>query len=374
MLAAATLAVVSCGDDDSTKPDDDNGTWEPGPALSPEEALENLQASYRGKNIEAYRAVLNANFIFKPSPFDDDLDFEQLNRLEDIASTETMFESVRRIDIDLTYSESRQSGFTEEYPPEQGYREIQVSNVFLAVYTRRTENGEPVTILVDGDEQTFVFSPDSSVTPVTWTIVYQRDDHVEALDRPLTEESSWGQIKAFFVQEHPATSQALSPEAALDSLQSSYRRMDIDAYDAVIDDDLVFIPSEYDVLGFLQLNQFEDHLSTENMFDHANLIDIELSHVGSRPSTYTVQYPPEEGYREIRVSNVFLLVYARWMDSGEPVAFLIDGDEQTFVFRPDSTVTPVTWTIIYQRDDHIGFAGRTKVFDMSWGNLKDLYR
>jgi hypothetical protein len=142
-----------------------------------------------------------------------------------------------------------------------------------------------------------------------------------------------------------------SPENVLFNLALAHERRLIDAYRDQMDPDYVFVPSPNDPdVTFTELAYNEDQESTENMFDVVDQIDLTLTHPAPIPSDFE-GYPGEEGYRLIQVTSVNMRVVTREIIDGEPLILLVGGDPAKFIFKPDSTQTPVTWRIVYQQDD-----------------------
>ncbi len=367
VAAVVALAAVSC-DDDFTKPSD--GQHELAGPTSPEAALDSLQARYGRMDIGAYAALLDPDFVFIPTA-GEDLAFVHLDREADSLSTQAMFAEADGITLELTFGESEESDLSL-YPASEGYRMITASNVLLRVSTTLEGTGEPIIWLVNGDEAFFVLRPDSSSTPVIWTIVLQKDLHVARLGTSNVHDMSWSEIKGMYMTGGPPAG-AASPEAALDSVVAGYGRMDIETYAEVIDLDFAFEPSEYDDLDFDQLNRSQDHRSTWLMFERVEQIVIHLTHGGSEESNLPA-YPGSEGYRMISVPDVFLAVLTRDENTGKPVTLLVDGDEALFVFRPDNRANPTSWTIVYQKDLHVPNLVRSSVENCSWGIIKGYFR
>ena len=178
LVAVAMIATLSC-EKDSTKPSGSNSN----PQMidyhartSPDSVLMNLEIAHRFLDIDGYDEQIRDDYVFKPSP-EDNLEFDELNQIQDHESTDRMFREVVQIEIELDASEPFASTREEEYPPEDGYMMIQVSAVQMFVETRDEVNGSPVTWHVNGDPALFIFYPDTTDSEINWTIVYQEDQH-----------------------------------------------------------------------------------------------------------------------------------------------------------------------------------------------------
>jgi hypothetical protein len=74
------------------------------------------------------------------------------------------------------------------------------------------------------------------------------------------------------------------------------------------------------------------------------------------------------------------------MQGGEPIFLQVPGHPHLFVFRPDSTADPVTWSIVLWVDQNTGLGawnpsgsfllgeGDAQTEDTSWSTIKNLYR
>ncbi len=146
-----------------------------------------------------------------------------------------------------------------------------------------------------------------------------------------------------------------SPDSVLMNLEIAHLFKDIDGYADQIDDAYEFIPSQEDIntgeITFESLNQEQDYLSTENMFDVVFGIEIRLDQSPVYPSDRE-DFPEDEGYMMIQVPSAYLAVETPDAEGGEPVTYLVQGDPALFIFKPDTTVAPTTWQIVYQEDQH----------------------
>jgi len=141
-----------------------------------------------------------------------------------------------------------------------------------------------------------------------------------------------------------------SPGKVLANLQTSYRYKNIDRYEDCMAENFTFWPSEADTgIDYEYLTRDQDRLSTLNMFDQVENIQIRLDVVNPFPSPYS-EYPAEEGHEVIEVPFVRIEVLTREGDEGDPLIYLVNDDQARFIFKPDSTQNPVTWKIVYQKD------------------------
>jgi hypothetical protein len=176
--AVAALLSTGCLFDPKTKEgpgEDDGGSYLP--PTSPENVLANLATAYRFKEIDPYDRVTHDDFVFKPSLDDDEITFTELNERDDFHSTKNMFTDVISIDINLESSGPTPSDLPL-YPASEGYLRVLVPQVFISVETQI--DGEMWTLKVEGDPAKFIFAPDFSVSPTTYSIIYQQDLHIAA--------------------------------------------------------------------------------------------------------------------------------------------------------------------------------------------------
>jgi hypothetical protein len=123
------------------------------------------------------------------------------------------------------------------------------------------------------------------------------------------------------------------------------------------------------------------------MFSNVDDIEIALGNTGSVPSdTADPEYSAATGHRQISVRSAFLMIQTREMQGGEPIFLQVPGHPHLFVFRPDSTADPVTWSIVLWQDQYTGTAGRdvsatslpgkgrAQVQETSWSSVKALFR
>jgi hypothetical protein len=178
-----------------------------------------------------------------------------------------------------------------------------------------------------------------------------------------------------------------SPENVLQNLATAHRRMDIDAYDAQFHEQFRFLVSPYDDIGVEYFDRVEDHYSTENMFNNIDDVEIALANTGSVPSEDPdPEYSAATGHMQIFVPSAFLMIQTREMQGGEPIFLQVPGHPHLFVFRPDSTADPVTWSIVLWVDQNTGLGawnpsgsfllgeGDAQTEDTSWSTIKNLYR
>lgn len=142
---------------------------------SPENVLNNLQVSYRRKEIEEYSKLLRTDFIFVFQPGDEPIGFEDgfWTREADTTSTDGLFSSddVSDVTIDLTFGAAAPA--TElNFPP--GTMKIRVNPTFLEVDVISTNT----TLQVDGDIQDMFFLPGVEANgedPALWYLIEWRD-------------------------------------------------------------------------------------------------------------------------------------------------------------------------------------------------------
>ena len=173
-LSVAGTGCIFSSDDEKKKADDDGG-FEYLPRTSPENVIENLEASYRNRDLDGYVDQLDPEFVFAATDADVEVDFDQLSYDDEIATAENMFDNVDAITITLDHSGAAPSD-RAEYPPEDGYLKLLVPSVRLDVLSRfRDEaSGERITFRATGPAL-FIFAPDESTTPTEYRIVYQQD-------------------------------------------------------------------------------------------------------------------------------------------------------------------------------------------------------
>jgi hypothetical protein len=178
-----------------------------------------------------------------------------------------------------------------------------------------------------------------------------------------------------------------SPENVLENLATAHRRMDINGYDAQFHEQFRFLVSPYDDIGVEYFDRIQDHESTERMFDNIDDVEIALANTGSVPSeSADPEYSAATGHRQISVPSAFLQIQTREMQGGEPVFLMVPGHPHRFIFRPDSTANPATWTIVLWEDQNTGFQARdasvtfligeadAQTEDTTWSTIKNLYR
>jgi len=144
-----------------------------------------------------------------------------------------------------------------------------------------------------------------------------------------------------------------SPDSVLMNLEIAYAELDIDGYADQIHEGFRFVPSPEDagVIDFDELNQLQDYDTTDRMFDVVFGIEIRLDQSPVYPSDRE-DFPEDEGYMMIQVPSAYLAVETPDAEGGEPVTYLVQGDPALFIFKPDTTVAPTTWQIVYQEDQH----------------------
>jgi hypothetical protein len=194
LVPVVALMLGGCGGD-STKPSGETSS----PYMervSPENVLANLAASYRHRQIDRYDEQIHENFIFIPTP-EDVIDFDQLNRTEDHGSTQRMFEAATLIEIAISAGEAVPSTREEEYPPEQGYMMIDVTEVDITVRTT-SASGEPIIYRVEDDRALFIFHPDSTDDQATWKIICQEDRPSTSRSAAAPEALFWSDLKQLF--------------------------------------------------------------------------------------------------------------------------------------------------------------------------------
>lgn len=140
----------------------------------------------------------------------------------------------------------------------------------------------------------------------------------------------------------------ISPENVLNNLAFAYENRDYDAYVDALDEGFRFVPSINDTID--EFDRDEDLRSTENMFNNVDDVSLRLIHQAAVPSDRQ-EFPAEDGYRMILVSNVNLRVDTRDFSQGSRLILVVTGDPATFIFKPDTTTTPVEYRIALQQDD-----------------------
>lgn len=171
MLVSITVIgmsiLVGCSDD-STKPNDDFSPTYLRPT-SPENVIVNLVSAYQNRDIDAYRDAIADVFEFRANP---GAGYGTLNKSEDEGSVSRMFEEAIAIQVRLDNSGATDSDYLDEFPSDDGYRQIVVPAARLEVTTSRDEGQGPITYLVDGDRALFMLKETSAGV---WQIVMQED-------------------------------------------------------------------------------------------------------------------------------------------------------------------------------------------------------
>jgi hypothetical protein len=145
----------------------------------------------------------------------------------------------------------------------------------------------------------------------------------------------------------------------LKNLEAAHLLRDINGYDAQFHEQFRFLVSPFDDIGVTEFTKIEDHLSTEHMFNNIDNVEIALANPGSVPSdSADPEYSAASGHRQIFVSSAFLMIQTREMQGGEPVFLQVPGHPHMFIFRPDSTANPVTWSIVLWADQNTGSSAR----------------
>jgi len=207
---ALPLAAGGCSDDEGCDPNDE---CPPPPAYdeptSPDNVLNNLQLSYRQREIAPYSALLAADFTFYFDPATrSQLGIEYWTRTTDSLQTEQLFTSndVTKITIDLNYpiGDEPVAGVGKER-----WRLKRVMDVFLDVDVEPA--GSPVTTYrIEDQTQDYYFRQgrtpadtlDSSPTASKWYLVEWRD-HGSGFSKgrvglSTTENATWSNIKTLF--------------------------------------------------------------------------------------------------------------------------------------------------------------------------------
>ncbi len=175
------------------------------PPTSPENVVNNLQASYERKEIEAYAVLLDPQFIFRFQALDvpPGLDREYWNRDEDSTGTAALFSTneVNSITLDPGVYESEDA----LRPDVPGAKRIRLTNVKLEV-----DQTNGVTLLVEGDIQDMYFrkgSVEAGTDSTKWYLFEWQDQPGASAPRggvtPLASDPSsgeqrvsWGRILA----------------------------------------------------------------------------------------------------------------------------------------------------------------------------------
>jgi hypothetical protein len=189
---------VACDDDD-----DDRATTPDAPRYvaptTPAAVLENLVTAYVNQDIDGYDDVTHPDFVFKPSLDDDEISFVELNERQDHESTLSMFSQVLSVELSLGEEITDTPSDLPEYPASEGYRRVLIPQVFLSVETRI--EGELWSLRVEGDPAKFIFAPDRSTDPTSYSVIYQQDLHSSGRggdDGTPTAKTTWGGIKSLW--------------------------------------------------------------------------------------------------------------------------------------------------------------------------------
>jgi hypothetical protein len=169
--AAVGVAIAASGC--LFSPDDKKDTPPPQVTFeaptTPAAVLRNFEKAYSEQNIVEYRKTIADVFQFRPNQDE----FEDvLNKDEDEDSVERMFDEALSVQIRLDNAGPADSEYLDEYPPDEGFRQIVVPAARLEVATTRDEGQGPITYLVDGDRALFMLKETS---PGVWQIVMQED-------------------------------------------------------------------------------------------------------------------------------------------------------------------------------------------------------
>ena len=179
------------------------------PQTSPENVVNNLQASYQRKEIEEYAKLLDPTFIFKFQQADipPDLPRDYWTRDEDSTGTDALFttDEVSTISLDPGAYSSVDAGRLDE----PGAKQIRLTHVKLEV-----EQVNGVTLLVQGDIQDMYFrkgSVEAGTDSTKWYLFEWQDLSGGNAPRPGVtpvasdpaggaQDANWGQILADFAR------------------------------------------------------------------------------------------------------------------------------------------------------------------------------
>ena len=171
LLFSAVLAGGCIFSPSKTDPVVQTGEYKP--PTSPENVINNLQVSYRRKEVDRYAPLLRHDFIFVFQPDDaQEIGTDFWTRDEDSTGTENLFtaQDIRDIRIDLTHGPAQPP--TEEGFPD-GTMWIRISPTDLEV-----DQLPDIVLTVEGDIQDFYFlpgNPDQGEDPNHWYILEWRD-------------------------------------------------------------------------------------------------------------------------------------------------------------------------------------------------------
>ncbi len=170
LVLGAMMAIVGCESGSEPRIFPPPILPPPPPDLtSPQGVLISFEIAYRFKDIDGYAALIHDDFVFKPSEHSP-VEFDQLNRAQELAATDSMFKFV--IDIEIRIDQGPVEDSTHpDYPASEGFKMMTVPSAYMAIESRDEVDGSPVTELMNGDPTFFVFAPDSSENPVTWQII-----------------------------------------------------------------------------------------------------------------------------------------------------------------------------------------------------------
>jgi len=203
------VALVGCGDD-ATRP------VVPSAYLaqsSPANVIENLRRAYMGRDLEGYRKLFSADFVFEFNPRDSGAMIDPTpvswTLTEELASAERMFSSALVDSIDLRFP------FLDPAVAHGDTQRVIMRALRLLVDTR-TQDGAPLTFLVPDADATFYLLayPQEQATDgqPLWRIVRWADQRIDAARdpgeasghgpaaagngaNPLSEQHTWGQLK-----------------------------------------------------------------------------------------------------------------------------------------------------------------------------------
>jgi len=193
--AVGWMLLASCEDvpyvPDDTCRGDFCPTYEP--LTAPENLLDNLQESYKRREIQHYAELLAPEFRFYFQPLDAATHGEYWNRDQDSTGTDAFFRTnlVSTILIELVYGPS-------EVPTEAGFdpdvRKIRINQVQLEV-----DQTDGTTLLVT-DLQDMYFRPGRAAAgedTTRWYLLEWRDLPSAGAPKPRTTRSTtWGSVKA----------------------------------------------------------------------------------------------------------------------------------------------------------------------------------
>ena len=206
-VAASSLFLLGCGDDDGTKPEEPTGY----PAATTiDQLLTNFRDSYVERDSEELGRLLHEEFAFVFDPRDvgpDTWPEASWGRVEELRATGNLFTGepnrdglvVERIRLEWTLGEPEIS------PDSAAWMRVTVAPVDLEVRTVNPTNGDRIWLILPGGYAAdFHLLQTEETDPASGQAIWKI---VKWVDRPPggkgglgpgTETSSWGRIKALF--------------------------------------------------------------------------------------------------------------------------------------------------------------------------------